>query len=88
MKKGILLHESSDDVCVAAMDIKAGEEVESRDVSLLDTQPAEAPKKPDLHFMDSSSAAAEMVTLGCATGACCTCSQPGRATSSATVSSR
>jgi altronate dehydratase len=88
MKKGILLHESSDDVWVAAMDIKAGEEVESQGVSLLDTQPAEALKKPNLHFMDSSSAAAEMVTPCCAAGACCTCSQPGRATSSATVSSR
>lgn len=32
-------------------------------------QPAEAPKKPGLHFMDSSSAAAEMVTLCCASGA-------------------
>jgi (2R)-sulfolactate sulfo-lyase subunit beta len=30
-------------------------------------KPAEAPKKPGLHFMDSSSAAAEMVTL-CAAG--------------------
>ncbi len=29
MKKGILLHESSDDVGVAAMDIKAGEEVQA-----------------------------------------------------------
>ena len=29
MKKGILLHEASDDVGVAAMDIKAGEEVEA-----------------------------------------------------------
>lgn len=27
MKKGILLHETSDDVGVAAMDIKAGEEI-------------------------------------------------------------
>ncbi len=32
-------------------------------------QPAESPKKPGLHFMDSSSAAAEMVTLCCAAGA-------------------
>jgi (2R)-sulfolactate sulfo-lyase subunit beta len=32
-------------------------------------QPAEAPKSPGLHFMDSSSAAAEMVTLCCAAGA-------------------
>lgn len=32
-------------------------------------QPAEAPKGPGLHFMDSSSAAAEMVTLCCAAGA-------------------
>ena len=32
-------------------------------------QPAEAPKIPGLHFMDSSSAAAEMVTLCCAAGA-------------------
>ena len=32
-------------------------------------EPAEAPKKPGLHFMDSSSAAAEMVTLCCAAGA-------------------
>lgn len=31
--------------------------------------PAEEPKKPGLHFMDSSSAAAEMVTLCCAAGA-------------------
>lgn len=30
---------------------------------------AEAPKKPGLHYMDSSSAAAEMVTLCCAAGA-------------------
>lgn len=30
---------------------------------------AEEPKKPGLHFMDSSSAAAEMVTLCCAAGA-------------------
>ncbi len=29
MKKGILLHETSDDVGVAAMDIKAGEEIEA-----------------------------------------------------------
>lgn len=29
MKKGILLHEASDDVGVAAMDIPAGEEVEA-----------------------------------------------------------
>ncbi len=29
MKKGILLHEASDDVGVAAMDIKAGEEIEA-----------------------------------------------------------
>ncbi len=29
MKKGILLHEASDDVGVAAMNIKAGEEVEA-----------------------------------------------------------
>lgn len=29
MKKGILLHEASDDVGVAAMDIKTGEEVEA-----------------------------------------------------------
>jgi (2R)-sulfolactate sulfo-lyase subunit alpha len=29
MKKGILLHEASDDVGVAAMDIKAGEEVQA-----------------------------------------------------------
>lgn len=29
MKKGILLHEASDDVGVAAMDIQAGEEVEA-----------------------------------------------------------
>lgn len=36
-------------------------------VSIL--QPAEAPQKPGLHFMDSSSAAAEMVTLCCAAGA-------------------
>lgn len=32
-------------------------------------KPAESPKKPGLHFMDSSSAAAEMVTLCCAAGA-------------------
>jgi (2R)-sulfolactate sulfo-lyase subunit beta len=32
-------------------------------------QPAEEPQKPGLHFMDSSSAAAEMVTLCCAAGA-------------------
>jgi (2R)-sulfolactate sulfo-lyase subunit beta len=32
-------------------------------------EPAEAPKSPGLHFMDSSSAAAEMVTLCCAAGA-------------------
>lgn len=32
-------------------------------------KPAEAPKSPGLHFMDSSSAAAEMVTLCCAAGA-------------------
>ena len=32
-------------------------------------KPAQAPKKPGLHFMDSSSAAAEMVTLCCAAGA-------------------
>jgi (2R)-sulfolactate sulfo-lyase subunit beta len=32
-------------------------------------QPAEPPKGPGLHFMDSSSAAAEMVTLCCAAGA-------------------
>jgi (2R)-sulfolactate sulfo-lyase subunit beta len=32
-------------------------------------QPAEEPKKPGLHFMDTSSAAAEMVTLCCAAGA-------------------
>ncbi|MBN1666455.1 MAG: UxaA family hydrolase [Anaerolineales bacterium] len=31
--------------------------------------PAEEPQKPGLHFMDSSSAAAEMVTLCCASGA-------------------
>jgi (2R)-sulfolactate sulfo-lyase subunit beta len=31
--------------------------------------PAEEPKTPGLHFMDSSSAAAEMVTLCCAAGA-------------------
>lgn len=31
--------------------------------------PAEAPKGPGLHYMDSSSAAAEMVTLCCAAGA-------------------
>ena len=31
-------------------------------------QPAEAPPGPGLHFMDSSSAAAEMVTLCCAAG--------------------
>ena len=36
-------------------------------VSYLD--PAEEPKTPGLHFMDSSSAAAEMVTLCCAAGA-------------------
>jgi (2R)-sulfolactate sulfo-lyase subunit beta len=36
-------------------------------VSIL--QPAETPKGPGLHFMDSSSAAAEMVTLCCAAGA-------------------
>lgn len=29
MKKGILLHEAADDVGVAAMDLKAGEEVEA-----------------------------------------------------------
>ncbi len=29
MKKGILLHEANDDVGVAAMDIKAGEEIEA-----------------------------------------------------------
>jgi (2R)-sulfolactate sulfo-lyase subunit alpha len=29
MKKGILLHEASDDVGVAAMDLKAGDEVEA-----------------------------------------------------------
>ena len=29
MKKGILLHEASDDVGVAAMDIKSGEEVQA-----------------------------------------------------------
>lgn len=29
MKKGILLHEASDDVGVAAMDIQAGEEIEA-----------------------------------------------------------
>jgi len=32
-------------------------------------EPAETPKGPGLHFMDSSSAAAEMVTLCCAAGA-------------------
>ncbi len=32
-------------------------------------KPAEEPKSPGLHFMDSSSAAAEMVTLCCAAGA-------------------
>jgi (2R)-sulfolactate sulfo-lyase subunit beta len=32
-------------------------------------EPAEEPKTPGLHFMDSSSAAAEMVTLCCAAGA-------------------
>jgi (2R)-sulfolactate sulfo-lyase subunit beta len=32
-------------------------------------EPAEAPKAPGLYFMDSSSAAAEMVTLCCAAGA-------------------
>jgi len=32
-------------------------------------EPAKEPKKPGLHFMDSSSAAAEMVTLCCAAGA-------------------
>ena len=32
-------------------------------------EPAQAPTKPGLHFMDSSSAAAEMVTLCCAAGA-------------------
>ena len=32
-------------------------------------EPAEEPKSPGLHFMDSSSAAAEMVTLCCAAGA-------------------
>lgn len=32
-------------------------------------QPAEPPQGPGLHFMDSSSAAAEMVTLCCAAGA-------------------
>jgi len=32
-------------------------------------EPAEEPKIPGLHFMDSSSAAAEMVTLCCAAGA-------------------
>ncbi len=32
-------------------------------------KPAQAPKSPGLHFMDSSSAAAEMVTLCCAAGA-------------------
>ncbi len=32
-------------------------------------EPAKAPQKPGLHFMDSSSAAAEMVTLCCAAGA-------------------
>jgi len=32
-------------------------------------EPAEEPKTPGLHFMDSSSAAAEMVTLCCASGA-------------------
>jgi len=32
-------------------------------------KPAEEPKDPGLHFMDSSSAAAEMVTLCCAAGA-------------------
>lgn len=32
-------------------------------------EPAEEPRKPGLHFMDSSSAAAEMVTLCCAAGA-------------------
>ncbi len=32
-------------------------------------KPAEAPTSPGLHFMDSSSAAAEMVTLCCAAGA-------------------
>ncbi len=32
-------------------------------------KPAEEPEGPGLHFMDSSSAAAEMVTLCCATGA-------------------
>ncbi len=32
-------------------------------------EPAEEPKKSGLHFMDSSSAAAEMVTLCCAAGA-------------------
>ncbi len=32
-------------------------------------KPAEAPKSPGLHYMDSSSAAAEMVTLCCAAGA-------------------
>ena len=32
-------------------------------------EPAEEPKHPGLHFMDSSSAAAEMITLCCAAGA-------------------
>jgi len=32
-------------------------------------EPAQEPQKPGLHFMDSSSAAAEMVTLCCAAGA-------------------
>jgi (2R)-sulfolactate sulfo-lyase subunit beta len=32
-------------------------------------QPAEEPQRPGLHFMDSSGAAAEMVTLCCAAGA-------------------
>lgn len=32
-------------------------------------EPAEEPSRPGLHFMDSSSAAAEMVTLCCAAGA-------------------
>jgi len=49
---------------------------------------AEEPTGPGLWFMDSSSAAAEMVTLCAASGLPCISSPPGRATSSAILSCR
>jgi (2R)-sulfolactate sulfo-lyase subunit beta len=51
-------------------------------------KPAEEPKRPGLHFMDSSSAAAEMVTLCGAAGSVVHSSRPARAISSATPSCR